>query len=715
MNETYSICGYTRISVDLDEDRDNTSIENQKAIIEDYVRERFPGSTLDLFVDRDRSGYTFSQREDYQIMRTAMLAHKYDILIVKDLSRFSRRNSYGLVELETLRDAGIRIIAIGDNIDYPTNDDWLRIQIYFFMNEMPVTDTSKKVRNVIKRRQADGKWICSVPYGYRITNTKTMAFEVDEAAAEIVRKVFELYIVGWGYKRISNHLTDQHIPTPRMNEIARKHANGEETKLRARAEWSVATVQGILENDFYIGTLRQGKYTRKTINGEDVKLDESDHKVFEHHHEAIVSDRDFAVACQLRRQRTRANYNGVRKYANPYSGLLFCGDCGSPMFSLSRPDLRPAYNCGAYHRRGRSGCTSHHVLVPTLDRAVRHSIRQVRDHAAEMMEYLQKSIESEESLLTENRKTAVSLEEQLMRLQNELKATKSQKVRDCLRHPENTDVIEETYDAIESELSSQITGVKNQLRMNADHHKTTAQVNRTAKTVLEVFDRILSDEPISRDDLQFVIERITVCDDVIDVKLKADVEELLCFGDCAAQDLIIQQDSTHRPAKAILVRTEGVNTDNTVSDGDPLEIYTDKEGGVIFKKYSLMSSVTEFASQLCETLARTSGKPCAITDRDGCIAVSGVPRRELLDKRVSPAVERLMEDRQIYQYTEGDTLPACADEEKYRVATAAPILSEGDVLGCVIILGTQGDTRTGEVEYKLAQTVAGFLGKHMES
>lgn len=105
MKETFSICGYTRISVDLEEDRDNTSIENQKAIIEDYVREYFPGSTLDLYVDRDRSGYTFSQREQYQVMRSKMLSHKYDILIVKDLSRFSRRNSYGLVELETLRDA----------------------------------------------------------------------------------------------------------------------------------------------------------------------------------------------------------------------------------------------------------------------------------------------------------------------------------------------------------------------------------------------------------------------------------------------------------------------------------------------------------------------------------------------------------------------------------------------------------------------------------
>ena len=152
-----------------------------------------------------------------------------------------------------------------------------------------------------------------------------------------------------------------------------------------------------------------------------------------------------------------------------------------------------------------------------------------------------------------------------------------------------------------------------------------------------------------------------------------------------------------------------------IREGDPLEIYTDKEGGVIFKKYSLMGGVTEFAGQLCETLNRTCGHVCVITDRDSCIAVSGAPRKELLDKRVSAQMEQLMEGRQIYQYQDGEPVYLCADGEKYAVLTAAPILSEGDVLGSVLLAGTQTDTRPGEVEYKLVQAVAGFLGRHMES
>ena len=216
MIEKFDIAGYCRISVDEELDRDNTSIENQKAIIEAFVKEKFPGSTLAFFEDRDRSGYTFEQREGYQKMRKQLFDRKLDIMIVKDFSRFSRRNSRGLVELEDLRDSGVRIISIGDNVDYPNNDDWLKIQFIFLVNEMPVTDTSKKVRAVVKRKQKDGKWICAAPYGYIVNDQQH--FEIVPTEAEIVREIFRLYQEGWGYKKIANYLTDEGIPTPRMSE-----------------------------------------------------------------------------------------------------------------------------------------------------------------------------------------------------------------------------------------------------------------------------------------------------------------------------------------------------------------------------------------------------------------------------------------------------------------------------------------------------------------
>ena len=152
-----------------------------------------------------------------------------------------------------------------------------------------------------------------------------------------------------------------------------------------------------------------------------------------------------------------------------------------------------------------------------------------------------------------------------------------------------------------------------------------------------------------------------------------------------------------------------------IREGDPLEIFTDREGGVIFKKYSQMGGVSDFAVQLCDTMNKTTGQIAVITDRDSCIAVGGAPRRELADKRISPQLEQLMEQRKTYQAGDGEPLPLSEESDKYSVYTAVPILSEGDVLGSVILAAAPGTGRSTEVELILTQTMAAFLGKHMEA
>ena len=153
-----------------------------------------------------------------------------------------------------------------------------------------------------------------------------------------------------------------------------------------------------------------------------------------------------------------------------------------------------------------------------------------------------------------------------------------------------------------------------------------------------------------------------------------------------------------------------------IREGDPLEIYTSKEGEVIFKKYSLMGGLDEFALQFCETLSKSCNTIAAVTDRDTVIAVSGGGKRELMGKRISPQMEQIMEDRRIYQHTGTDRRVFVTDSsDKYAACVAAPILCEGDVLGLVLCISDNENLTTGETEYKLAQTIAAFLGKHMES
>ncbi len=153
-----------------------------------------------------------------------------------------------------------------------------------------------------------------------------------------------------------------------------------------------------------------------------------------------------------------------------------------------------------------------------------------------------------------------------------------------------------------------------------------------------------------------------------------------------------------------------------IREGDPLEIYTSRDGEVIFKKYSLLGGLEDFAGQLCETMSRSTGCICAVTDRDSVISVAGGGKRELLGKRITPELEQVMENRRIYQYNgEGEALPVCDGNDKLMANVAAPILAEGDLLGLVLFVGMAPGAVLGEAEYKLAQTIAAFLGKHMES
>ena len=723
MNTTLRIAGYTRISVDIEQDRDNTSIENQKSIIRDYVSRVFPSSELDLYEDRDRSGYTFEQREGYQLLRPKLMTFEYDILIVKDFSRFSRRNSKGLVELEDIRDAGVRIISIGDNIDYPTQDDWQRIQMLFLFNELPVTDASRKVRSVIQRRQEEGRWICAVPYGYVMTNSKNMKFEVSEPEAEVVREIFRLYNEGWGYKKIAGYLTEKHIPTPRMAEIARKEAEGEDCRLTARPEWSIQTIGEILSNDFYIGTLRQRKFKRKKINGSDEKLHETEQLVFENYHTPIVDAAVFAQAQEQLRMRSGKGYNGVKKYQNPYSGYLFCGDCGAPMFAMSRPDLAPAYRCGTYHRYGTDKCSSHHTRVDLLDSILKAYVKKIKENSQQMIEQLRDAVAEEQQETKDSKNIIDTLEQQIEDAKAEIKMLTRQKTRDLMKHPDRADMLDEIYDEQIDDLTLRIEGLKNQMHLAADRHNAVVQVNRTARTVFQVFDSILEKPSLTKQDIGLIVDKILVYTDRIDVYLKADVDSLLKLNAepySAKPEKAVNFDPGIEGAKntSLLVRNSKGETFNvnTVSEGDPLEIYTSAEGEVVFRKYSPVGELDQGTAQAAEVISKLTGNAALVFDRDHVVAVSGARKSEYAERRLSPALEELIEQRKTYAYDREDTPRLFPIEGLDKPALAAvPIISAGDVIGAVALIDQNGRPKADEKNLMLARAAAMFLGKQIEN
>lgn len=156
-----------------------------------------------------------------------------------------------------------------------------------------------------------------------------------------------------------------------------------------------------------------------------------------------------------------------------------------------------------------------------------------------------------------------------------------------------------------------------------------------------------------------------------------------------------------------------------IKEGDPLEIFTDKEGEVILKKYSPIGELSEFATEYAETLAKTTGHIACITDRDMVIAVSGGPKKEFLEQNISSELEKIMEDKEKYTSRENNdmSVPITKNDNKERQFNSQvvyPIIADGDTIGTVILLAKDKTTQMTEVEQKVVQSAASFLGRQME-
>ena len=154
-----------------------------------------------------------------------------------------------------------------------------------------------------------------------------------------------------------------------------------------------------------------------------------------------------------------------------------------------------------------------------------------------------------------------------------------------------------------------------------------------------------------------------------------------------------------------------------IREGDPLEIFTDREGEIILKKYSPIGELGPFAQHYAESIAQTTGYMVCITDKDQIIAGSGGAKKSYLGKAISKQLEKLIDERESITATKDDKKIVKIvedDNNEYNSEAICPIISEGDVIGAVVIFNKDANSKMGEVEQKLAQSAAGFLGRQME-
>ena len=366
---------YCRLSRDDELSGDSNSIVHQKEILSAYAEKRGFGNAR-FYVDDGYSGTNFN-RPDFLRMMDDVNNGLVGTIIVKDMSRFGR--DYILVGYYTeimLPQMDIRFIAVNDNVDSENQADNDFTPFRNIINEWYAKDTSKKIRSVLKAKGNSGKHLSVIPpFGYKKDLHDKEKWIIDEEAAQIVRKIFQLYLEGNTMGGIARILTAEGIETPKLYAENRgiKHY-----KAATYPEiWSRISVEYILSNYEYTGSTVNFKTKRKSFKNKKQWIQsKEDWAVFEGTQEAIIDKETFETVQKMRgTKRAYTKFNEV----NIFSGLLYCADCGGKMTIRRRKEDRrkDAFICSTYRKKKKNLCTEHAIKVSALEQIVLQDIRKV--------------------------------------------------------------------------------------------------------------------------------------------------------------------------------------------------------------------------------------------------------------------------------------------------------------------------------------------------
>lgn len=378
---------YCRLSVeDIKDDKNNkrrnidesNSISNQKQILSDYAKKHGYTNTM-FFVDDGISGTSFD-RSDFNRMQRMVEEGKIGTIIVKDLSRFGREHIEGgrLAEI-VYPTLGVTFISIHENVNTSTGEGMEMMPFYNIFNEWYAAQTSKKIRAVWQSKADNGKRISStVPYGYVRDAEDKEKWLIDEPAAAVVRKIYELCLAGRGPSQIARQLASERVlvPSAYYESVGRKHS--QKVPLNPY-NWDQATVVGILENRQYTGCAVNFKST--TVSYKVHKIIHNaveDYQIIPNMQEPIISEDVWLRVQELRKNRRRNTATGRTSL---FSGLVFCPDCGAKLHFCAAKSLKPNqefFRCANY-KDGRGTCKIHYIRNVALEKIVLEAISDMAD------------------------------------------------------------------------------------------------------------------------------------------------------------------------------------------------------------------------------------------------------------------------------------------------------------------------------------------------
>lgn len=504
---------YYRLS--RDEDAELNSLNNQRNILVEYantnnheiVGESFDDNVSGMHFNREGINKIYEQVENKAI----------EAIIVKDLSRLGRHRTQTAMFIDYLREHDVRVLSVTENIDTSNEDDDLMIGFKGIFNDMYARDISKKIRAGYKQKQKNGI-VITVPLGY-FKDKNTNEIVIVEEEAEIVRKIYDLYLSGYGLKAIAKKLNDEGIKSPQyyQNKMYNKKLPSNKPEITGRYLWVNTTVKRILQNEFYIGTVTCHKTYTSKINHIRKALPEEEQFKHENFAPAIISKEKWEQVQFL--LSSKRNNNVRASSSNPchrYTGLIECGDCGCTFVCKKRkwkdkPE-RIEYNCNGYHRYGKEHCTAHRVDEEYLDKLIYNELMLIKDEA--LANY--KSIESDVKKWMSNKGTVTNKLKQLNTSLEQRKSDQKEILLERIRDREHADIYTEMLEKCESDIQK----LEDEIKSIQDYNSTIKKRKAEMKDSVEIIEEIIKEGAISDANLRLLVNKIIIFEKDKKLKIK---------------------------------------------------------------------------------------------------------------------------------------------------------------------------------------------------
>ena len=532
----YTAVGYARLSVLETRDRkDSEALQNQKALIREYIQGQKELKLLSIFEDNGETGTNF-RRPGFEAMMEAVCAGKANCIVVKDLSRFGRNYIEAGNYLDhVFPSMGIRFISIGDGYDSAdaTTADCLVVALKNLMNQVYSKDISRKSGSILREKIKRGEFIGGyASYGYIKDPEDKHRIIVDPEAAEVVKAIFQKRLEGASNTAITRWLNDSGILSP----CCYRYQKGIliDQRYAQPKPWNAQTVKKILSSRVYLGHLVQGRRRSEFYAGRpDRLLPAEEWTIVENTHEAIISQKDFDAVqalCETKNREYHARlgkYDHLGKSENILRGLVYCGDCGRPMVRYKQvvkgKKVTYHYMCPNYAAMlDKSGCAykflREDILLDTLTQLIGKEIEQAVD-AIQLAKRL--------SAGTEGQVAARAAE--LRRLNLELERAQTRKKSVMQDFLAGTLTWAE-HERLKSCLAEEIERLKEQITALRGEHHRQSETLTVDNPWLQAFSGLRLPDCLTKELAHALIQCVTIyADDKIEVvfKYRDEREQLL--------------------------------------------------------------------------------------------------------------------------------------------------------------------------------------------